>query len=114
MFGEIRRYRGGGEVHMDSMFDGLEDVPVHDGTDLLERESVPESLVVIGGGYVGCEYARMYADRCGCHCLPAEDPDVSEVIELGATADDIANTMHVHPALPESINSAAGGVHKPS
>ncbi|ERG97394.1 MAG: hypothetical protein J07HQW2_03880 [Haloquadratum walsbyi J07HQW2] len=24
MFGEIRRYRGGGEVHMDIMFDGLE------------------------------------------------------------------------------------------
>ena len=24
MFGEIRRYRGGGEVHMDVMFDGLE------------------------------------------------------------------------------------------
>jgi len=32
----------------------------------------------------------------------------------GATADDIANTMHIHPTLPESINSAAGGVHKPS
>jgi len=31
-------------------------------------------------------------------------------IELGATADDIANTMHIHPTLPESINSAAGGV----
>ena len=28
--------------------------------------------------------------------------------------DDIANTMHIHPTLPESINSAAGGVHKPS
>jgi len=35
-------------------------------------------------------------------------------VELGATADDIANTMHIHPTLPESINSAAGGVHKPS
>jgi dihydrolipoamide dehydrogenase len=35
-------------------------------------------------------------------------------IELGATADDIANTMHIHPTLPESINSAAGGVHEPS
>lgn len=35
-------------------------------------------------------------------------------IELGATADDIADTMHIHPTLPESINSAAGGVHKPS
>jgi len=35
-------------------------------------------------------------------------------IELGATADDITNTIHIHPTLPESINSAAGGVHKPS
>ena len=40
--------------------DGLDDIDVHDSTDLLERESVPESLAVIGGGYVGCEYARMY------------------------------------------------------
>jgi len=35
-------------------------------------------------------------------------------IELSATADDIANTMHIHPTLPESINSAAAGVHEPS
>jgi dihydrolipoamide dehydrogenase len=35
-------------------------------------------------------------------------------IELGATADQVAETMHIHPTLPESINSAAGGVHKPS
>ena len=35
-------------------------------------------------------------------------------IELGATAEDIANAMHIHPTLPESINSAAGGVHEPS
>ena len=41
--------------------DGLNDVPVHDSTDLLERDSVPESLAVIGGGYVGCEYGQMYS-----------------------------------------------------
>lgn len=35
-------------------------------------------------------------------------------IELGATAEDVANAMHIHPTLPESINSAAGGVHEPS
>jgi hypothetical protein len=28
--------------------------------DARERDSVPESLAVIGGGYVGCEDARMY------------------------------------------------------
>lgn len=35
-------------------------------------------------------------------------------IELRATAEDIANTMHIPPTLPGSINSAAGGVHEPS
>nr|WP_321166648.1 FAD-dependent oxidoreductase [Halorubrum lacusprofundi] len=40
---------------------GLDDVDVHDSTDLLERASIPPSLAVIGGGYVGCEYAQMYS-----------------------------------------------------
>jgi pyruvate/2-oxoglutarate dehydrogenase complex dihydrolipoamide dehydrogenase (E3) component len=35
-------------------------------------------------------------------------------IAFGATADDIANAMHIHPTLPESIDSAGGGVHDPS
>jgi len=69
--------------------DGLDDIHVHDSTDLLECDSVPESLAVIGGGYVGCEYAQMYsrfgADvtvfQRGDRLLPEEDPEVSEVIE---------------------------------
>lgn len=69
--------------------DGLNDVNVHDSTDLLERDSDPDSLAVIGGGYVGCEYAQMYsrfgADvtvyQRGERLLPDEDPEVSEVIE---------------------------------
>ena len=35
-------------------------------------------------------------------------------IELGATVDEIGASMHIHPALPESSNSAAGGVRGPS
>jgi len=35
-------------------------------------------------------------------------------IELGATANGTANTMHIHPTLPNSIDPAAGGVHEPS
>ena len=69
--------------------DGLDAVEVHDSTDLLELDAVPDSLAVIGGGYVGCEYAQMYsrfgADvtvfQRGDHLLPNEDPEVSEVIE---------------------------------
>lgn len=45
-------------------------------------------------------------------------PDVSELIgeptlgiELGATAEDIALTVHTHPTLPEAIMEAAEAVH---
>jgi len=77
--------------------DGLDDVDVHDSTDLLERASIPPSLAVIGGGYVGCEYAQMYsrfgADvtvfQRGDTLLPDEDPDVSEVIETAFENEEI-------------------------
>jgi dihydrolipoamide dehydrogenase len=78
--------------------DGLDDVDVHDSTDLLERDSVPDSLAVIGGGYVGCEYAQMYsrfgADvtvfQRGERLLPDEDPEVSEVIETAFEDEGIS------------------------
>jgi len=46
-------------------------------------------------------------------------PDVTELIaqattalELGATAEDIAMTIHAHPTLPEAVMEAAEMVHK--
>lgn len=69
--------------------DGLDDVETLDSTSALELTEVPDSLVVIGGGYVGCEYAQMYA-RFGANVtvfqrpdrlLPDEEPNVSEVIK---------------------------------
>jgi len=77
--------------------DGLDTVEVHDSTDLLDLDAVPDSLAVIGGGYVGCEYAQMYsrfgADvtvfQRGDRLLPDEGPDVSEVIESAFEAEGI-------------------------
>lgn len=54
----------------------------------------------------------------GCHIVGEQGADIiHEVVvamQLGATPQDIADTIHIHPTLPEVINSAAGGVHKPS
>lgn len=81
--------------------DGLDEVETLDSTSALELTDVPEHLVVIGGGYVGCEYAQMYA-RFGAdvtvfqrpdRLLPEEEPDVSEVIETSFEAEGI----DVHP-----------------
>jgi dihydrolipoamide dehydrogenase len=46
-------------------------------------------------------------------------PEVTELvaeatlaIELGATAEDVARTIHAHPTLPEAVMEAAEAVHK--
>jgi dihydrolipoamide dehydrogenase len=54
----------------------------------------------------------------GCHAAGERGADlVHEVVvamELGGTARDVADTIHVHPTLSEVVNSAAGGVHRSS
>lgn len=34
---------------------------IHDSTSLLEMQKLPKSLVIIGGGVIGCEFASLYA-----------------------------------------------------
>lgn len=68
---------------------GLEAVAWLDNRRAMELEVLPEHLLVLGGGYVGCELAQMFRrfgarvtmmDRSG-HLLSREDPEVSAVIE---------------------------------
>src|SRR5438067_4716153 len=69
--------------------EGLEAVPwLHNGTVMQLRE-LPAHLVILGGGYIGCEFAQMFrrfgapvtiVDR-GEHLLAREDPDISVEIE---------------------------------
>ena len=57
-------------------------------------------------------------DILGGHIVGEQGADlIHEIVlamKLGGTAQDIADTIHIHPTLPEVVNSAAGGVHKPS
>ncbi len=39
----------------------FEDTRIHDSDEVLELERLPRSLVVVGGGVIGCEYACMFA-----------------------------------------------------
>lgn len=66
---------------------GLADGPhVYTSTDLLALRQLPERLVVLGGGYVGLEFAGMYAAygsavtvlERGEQLLAREDPDIAE------------------------------------
>ena len=40
------------------------------------------------------------------------DEHGGEQIEMGATTEDIARTIHAHPTLPEAMMEAAEAVHK--
>lgn len=84
---------------------GLDEVPWLDSTTAMEIRELPEHLLVVGGGYVGVEFAQMYR-RFGAdvtiiqrpeQLLPEEDDDIARALQgvlegegitvhLGATA----------------------------
>lgn len=66
---------------------GIAHVPVLTSTSALELTERPRSLLVIGGGYIGCELAQMFV-RMGAavtlmtrsRLLPAAEPEVSDAL----------------------------------
>jgi len=68
--------------------DGLDSVPSLDSTTIMELDEVPESLLVLGGGYVGLEFAQMFRRfgsevtvvQRGPQLLAREDADVAEAV----------------------------------
>ena len=77
--------------------DGLDTVPYLTSRTLLDLRDLPEHLIVVGGGYIGCEFAQMFR-RFGSRVtvvqraerlLPAEDPDISAAVADGFDADGI-------------------------
>jgi pyruvate/2-oxoglutarate dehydrogenase complex dihydrolipoamide dehydrogenase (E3) component len=67
---------------------GLESVPALNSTTIMELDEVPEHLLVLGGGYVGLEFAQMFR-RFGSEVtvvqrdkqlLTREDADVAEAV----------------------------------
>ena len=66
---------------------GIETVPHLTSTTALELEQLPKSLLVIGGGYIGCELGQMFA-RAGVTVtivdivpiLSAGEPDISNAL----------------------------------
>lgn len=76
---------------------GLQDVPYLDNVSIMELTEVPEHLVVVGGSYIGIEFAQMMR-RFGAKVtvverseklLPREDEDVSDGIRAILEAEGI-------------------------
>lgn len=68
--------------------EGADDKRVYDSTGLLQLESLPKRLVIVGGGYISLEFACMYAAfgsqvtilEQGSVFLAREDRDVAEAM----------------------------------
>jgi pyruvate/2-oxoglutarate dehydrogenase complex dihydrolipoamide dehydrogenase (E3) component len=68
--------------------DGLDDVRALDNVSIMELDTVPEHLLVVGGGYIGLEFGQLFrrfdsrvtiVQRTG-QLLIHEDPDIAEEI----------------------------------
>jgi pyruvate/2-oxoglutarate dehydrogenase complex dihydrolipoamide dehydrogenase (E3) component len=88
--------------------DGLKDVPFLDSTSIMELETVPEHLLILGGGYVGLEFGQMFRRfgsrvtivQFGAQLLGREDSDVAHAVAAILEQDGIeillnASASHV-------------------
>src|SRR3712207_3957144 len=68
--------------------EGLDSVPTLNSTTIMELDEVPDHLLVLGGGYVGLEFAQMFRRfgsevtvvQRGRQLLSREDADVAEAV----------------------------------
>jgi len=78
--------------------EGLDQVPFLDNKSIMELDSVPAQLLVLGGGYVGLEFGQMFRRfgsrvtvvESGPQLLAREDRDVAEEVEKILREDGIA------------------------
>ena len=96
--------------------DGLENADfIYNSTTLQELEQLPAKLIIIGGGYIGLEFASMYANfgsevtviDSNKEFLPNEDRDIAEEVKKVLEAKGI---KIVPNSKVESLKNQAGGV----
>ena len=97
---------GAGTVPSIPPIPGLADTPYWTNRDAIKAEELPDSLVIIGGGAIGCEIGQAYA-RFGVdvtivevadHLIPSEDPDAGKLLAEALKADGIGVRLDVEIA----------------
>ncbi len=75
---------------------GIQSVPVLDSETALELETLPESLLVIGGGVIGVELGQMFARAgakvticCRSRLLPDAEPEISQALTAYLRAEGL-------------------------
>lgn len=91
---------------------GLEDVPYSTYQQIFDNDRLPEHLLVIGGGPIGCEFAQAYR-RLGSrvtviaeHLLPREEPEVTGLLNRIFAQEGIDRLV----ARAESVLGTTGAI----
>jgi pyruvate/2-oxoglutarate dehydrogenase complex dihydrolipoamide dehydrogenase (E3) component len=94
---------------------GLADVPTLDSTSVMELTEVPKHLLVLGGGFIGLEFAQMYR-RFGAtvtvlegapRLAPRDDEDVGEALQSILLEDGLRIETN---ALADRVEGRAGDI----
>jgi pyruvate/2-oxoglutarate dehydrogenase complex dihydrolipoamide dehydrogenase (E3) component len=96
--------------------EGLEKVSYLDSTSIMELGSVPEHLLILGGGYVGLEFGQMFRRfgsavtiiQRGKQLLTREDSDVAEEVAEILREDGINVLLETTPT---RVRQEADGIH---
>ena len=92
--------------------EGVDSVPVLDSSAIMELESLPEHLLIIGGGYIGLEFGQMFR-RFGSdvtiiqhhsRLLTNEDEDVSDEVTKILREDGITVLTETRPQQVQLLN----------
>jgi pyruvate/2-oxoglutarate dehydrogenase complex dihydrolipoamide dehydrogenase (E3) component len=95
--------------------DGLQSVPFMDNASIMELDSVPEHLLILGGGYIGLEFGHLFR-RFGSQVtivhsrgqlLTREDPDVADEIATIFRQDGITLVLN---ARASRVSRADGSI----
>jgi pyruvate/2-oxoglutarate dehydrogenase complex dihydrolipoamide dehydrogenase (E3) component len=95
---------------------GMEGVPYLTNSSMVELDRVPQHLIILGGSYIGLEFAQMYR-RFGSEVTviersavvaTREDPDISQAIREILEAEGVR--IHTGTAVAAVSRQAEGGI----
>lgn len=98
---------------------GIHSSNIYTSTELLNLAKLPERMAVIGGGYIGLEFASIYAGfgtevtilEQGATFLPREDPDISSEVRKVLEQKGIRIELQSHVVQIEDIEENEVQLH---
>ncbi|HKZ27272.1 MAG TPA: mercuric reductase [Rubrobacteraceae bacterium] len=113
----VESFRNGVRRTIEST-EGLDNVPTLNSTSIMELDEVPEHLLVLGGGYVGLEFAQMFRRfgsevtivQRGEQLLAREDVDVAEAVAEVLREDGIEVLLETEALRAEQTDDGGVGL----